>query len=338
VNTWHRLLVLGLGFASGCDRAAEPPAVPVASSPRVEPKRAAPATWPLEVVDGLGRKVSVARPAVRIVSLAPSNTEILFAIGAGDRVVGRTTVDTYPPEALKLTSVGGMTPQGINLEAIVALRPDLVLATGGVQAPIVAPIERLGLPVVALDAEDFEGVARNIRLVGKLTDHSADADRLTTRFLDRVQAVRARVASRTGPRPRPRVLYLISEDPLVTAGPKTFIGQMIETAGGINIFGDVSKRYPKPSEEEILSRAPDVILTSFGAMNAEGRDESARRANLRSRPGWGAIPAVRDGRIALLEADRMSRPGPRLVEGLEAMADALETAPQAPKKTASGPG
>jgi iron complex transport system substrate-binding protein len=305
-----------------CGRSPAPSPAPTASRPRVEPVQPAPANWPLEIVDGLGRKVVLARPASRVISLAPSNAEILFAVGAGDRVVGRTSVDDYPPEVGSIASIGGMTPKGINLEAIVALRPDLILATGGVQEPIIAPLERLGLTVVVLDAQDFEGVAKNIRQVGQLTDHAVDSDRLADRFLGRVEAVRRRVASR--PSPRPRVLYLMREEPLITAGPSTFIGQMIAAAGGINVFGDVSARYPRPSEEEILARMPDVIVMGFGAMNAGQPDDEARRARIRARPGWGGIPAIRDGRIAFLQEDRITRPGPRLVEGLEEMAEAIE--------------
>ena len=122
---------------------------------------------------------------------------------------------------------------------------------------------------MALDATDFAGVARNIRLVGRLTGNTAEADRLATGFLDRVAAVGRRVAARQSP--RPRVLYLLREDPLMTAGPGTFIGQMIEAAGGTNVFGDVTARFPRPSEEEILARAPEVILSTYGDMNAGGR-------------------------------------------------------------------
>ncbi len=281
-----------------------------------------PPAWPLEVVDGFGRKVKIARPPLRIVSVAPSNTELVFAVGAGERLIGRTTVCSYPPEAARVPIVGGMTPKTISMEGLVALRPDLILATGGVQEGLVAPLERLGLPVVALDADDLEGVARNIRLVGALTDHKAEGDRLATQFTDRVDAVRKRVAARTGP--RPRVLYLVGEDPLMTAGPRTFIGRLIETAGGANIFGDVRTNYPRPSEEEILARAPDVILTASGAMNAAQGDAAAHRARIAYRPGWSQMPAVRTGRIRFLVEDQVLRPGPRLADGLEAMAAALE--------------
>ena len=115
----------------------------------------------------------------------------------------------------------------------------------------------------------------------------------------------------------------------MTAGPGTFIGQMIEAAGGSNVFGDVTTRFPRPSEEEILARAPEVILGTYGDMNAGGRDDEARRKRIRSRAGWARIPAVRDNRIAFLNEDLVTRPGPRLVEGLEAVAEVLDA--DAPK-------
>jgi iron complex transport system substrate-binding protein len=317
------LLAAVAGLVSACGRAPEAPAPPKTPVPdRNEVKTSERESWPVEVVDGLNRKVSVARLPERIVSLAPSNTELLYAVGAGRQIVGRTTFDTYPPEAKAHASIGGMTPKTISLEAVTALRPDLVLATGGVQQPIIAPLERLGLIVVVLDAADLAGVARNIRSVGRLTGHTAEADRLAASFLDRVAAVGRRVAARRTP--RPKVMYLLYEDPLMTAGPGTFIGQMIEAAGGINIFGDVSARFPRPSEEEVLARAPEVILLTYGAMNKGSQDNEARRRAIRSRAGWDRIPAVREDRIAFVQEDLITRPGPRLADGLEAVAETLE--------------
>ena len=148
---------------SGCTRdpaGNAPPAKETIQAPAQE-KTGSPATWPVEVVDSLGRKVTVSRPPERTVSLAPSNTEILFAVGAGQLAVGRTSYDNYPPEARSRTAIGGMTPKSINLEALIALRPDLVLATSGIQEPIIASLERLKLVVVAIDATDFAGVAEH---------------------------------------------------------------------------------------------------------------------------------------------------------------------------------
>ena len=185
-------LILGLLLLTSGGEARQP------AAPAAPAQAATTPTWPMEVVDGFGRKVTIARPPRRIVSVAPSNTEMVFAVGAGDRLVGRTTVCSYPPEAATVPVVGGMTPKTINMEGLVALRPDLILATCGVQEGLIAPLERLGLPVVALDAEDFEGVARNIRLVGALTDRRAAGEDLARRFLDRVDAVRRRVDARPG--------------------------------------------------------------------------------------------------------------------------------------------
>lgn len=318
------LLALVAAAPTACGRVPEPTVAPAASSGPLAPEPTRTAGWPIEVVDALERKVTVRQVPKRIVSLAPSTTEFLHAVGAGGQVVGGTNHDDYPPEAKRHTSIGGMSPRSINLETVVALRPDLVFATNGIQEPVVGSLERLGLTVVALEAKDMPGVAENIRLVGRLTGHDADADRLAERFLERVDAVARRVAARTAP--RPRILYLVRVDPLMTAGPGTFIGQMIEAAGGTNVFGDVATRFPKPSEEEILSRAPEIILTSFGAMNLENPDDDASRRRIRSRPGWDQIPAVRNNRIAFLDEDLITRAGPRLIDGLEAVAKAIEDA------------
>jgi iron complex transport system substrate-binding protein len=316
------LLAALAGLIPACGGTPEPVAPPVRGPARIESKASGVESWPVEVVDSLGRKVTVARLPERIISLAPSNTELLHAVGAGRQVIGGTNFDNYPPEARSHTSIGGMTPKSINLESVTALRPDLVLATSGVQQPIIDPLERLGLTVVALDATDLAGVAHNVQMVGRLTGHIAEADQLAARFLDRVAAVGRRVAARRTP--RPKVLYLLHEDPLMTAGPGTFIGQMIEAAGGINVFGDVTARFPRPSEEEILARAPEVILLTYGAMNTGSQDNEARRRAIRSRAGWDRIPAVRDDRIAFIQEDLVSRPGPRLVDGLEAVAEILQ--------------
>jgi iron complex transport system substrate-binding protein len=316
------LAVAGLLPACGRGPKAPAPALPKPGRASVERTTPQAGSWPVDIVDSLNRKVTLARRPERIISLAPSNMELLHAVGAASQVIAGTTFDTYPPEARSHASIGGMTPKSINLEALAALRPDLVLATSGVQAPIIEPLERLGLTVVALDATDLAGVAHNIRLVGQLIGHAAEADALATRFLDRVDAVGRRVAARTSP--RPRVLYLLHEDPLMTAGPGTFIGQMIEAAGGTNVFGDVSVRFPRPSEEEILARAPEVIIATYGTMSKRAQDDDARRARIRARAGWDRIPAVRDNRIAFVQEDLINRPGPRLVDGLEAVAEVLE--------------
>lgn len=312
-------------LAAGCG--APEPAKTDAPAPAAPALRAAVAEgegWPRRVTDSVGRSIALEKPATRVISLAPSNTEILFAIGAGDAVVGVTTVDDYPPEAKSRTSVGGMSAQAMNLETMVSLKPDLVLATAGVQGPAIAPLERLGMTVVALDAERPADVAANIRAVGRLVGREAKADEVATAFEARLGAVRSRVAARTGP--RPKVLYLLYDDPLMTVGPATFLGRMVEEAGGVNAFADVSQNYPTPSDEEVVVRRPEVVLATFGLMSGGDRTEEQNRQRLLRRPGWKDVPAVRDGRIHALDEDLTTRAGPRLVEGLEAMERALTPA------------
>ncbi len=329
------LLISAAAFFPACRRERPEAAPPTQGTAPVEQKLGTLETWPVEVVDSLGRKVTVARLPERIVSLAPSNTEILFAVGAGRQVIGGTSFDNYPPDAKSIASIGGMTPKSINLEAVMALRPDLVLATSGVQEPIIGSLERLKLTVVALDATDFAGVARNIRLVGRLTGNTAQC-RPARHRIPR-PSCRSRPSRCLAAIARPKVLYLLWEDPVMTAGPGTFIGQMIEAAGGSNIFGDVTTRYPRPSEEEILARAPEVILGTYGDMNSGSADDEARRKRIRSRTGWAQIPAVRDNRIAFVDEDLITRPGPRLVEGLEAVAEVLDgDVTKSPEGSASG--
>jgi len=304
----------------GCRR--EPSSVPVPSeAPALS--TTSETTWPLTVTDALGRKVKLEKPVNRIVSLTPSNTELLHAVGAGAKVVGGTTLDNYPPEARVHPKVGGMSPRSINLEAVVALRPDLVLTTSGIQESLVEPLERIGQTVIALDARDFQEVAHNLRTVGRITGHAAEAERVAVQFLKRTNQVEQQAKAHIKTKGRPQVLYLVHDDPLTTAGSETFIGRMIEAAGGRNVFDDVSARFPKPSEEEIVVRAPEIILASYGPMGAKRPDNETRRERLRARPGWSRIPAIQNNRILFLDEDIITRPGPRLAEGLEAIAEAL---------------
>lgn len=311
--------------AGGCGRASAPVSTAAAvpsTPPRLSPVRVEGEGWPRRVFDSVGREVEIPAAPKRVVSLAPSNTEILFAVGAGELVVGVTMMDDYPPEVKSRTSVGGMAIGSMNLETLAALKPDLVLATAGVQQPAVEPLQRLGLTVVAFDAEKPSDVAGNIRAIGRIVDHVTQAERLAADFEARVDAVRLRVAARPGP--RPKVLYLLYDDPLMTVGPTTFLGRMVEEAGGVNVFGDVSSNYPTPNDEQVLVRAPEVILATFGLMSGGGRSEAENQKRLMNRPGWGDVPAVRDRRIYALDEDLTTRIGPRLVDGLEAIEKALE--------------
>jgi len=273
--------------------------------------------FPLHLTDALGRQVTMQTLPQRIVSLAPSNTERLFAVGAWSTVVGVTMVDTYPPEVAAVPKVGGFIPKSISIETIVSLRPDLVLAAGELQRPAIEALERLGITVVAIeDPGSFDAVYAAIALVGRLTDHEQEASQVVQAMQARLARVRQAVATLPQDR-RVTVFYEVYDEPLMTVGRSTIIGQLVEMAGGINIFADVPGRYPQVSSEEVVKRNPDCILGHTGHQLA------LTAAQIGQRPGWNHITAVKHHCIRLLNGDTVARPGPRLAEALEAMAKAL---------------
>lgn len=272
--------------------------------------------FPVTLTDDLGRSVTLTRPPQRIVSLAPSNTEILFAVGAGPQVVGVTDFCDFPPQVRGLPRVGGIVPGSLSVERVVSLAPDLVVSAGRLQQPVIDALARLGIPVLALEPRTIERVYENIRKVGQLTGHPDGAQVVVRTMQQRVEAVRRRIAD-LRPEERVRVFYEVWDNPLMTAGPGTFIGQLIELAGGINVFDDVGQDWPQVSLEELLRRDPDVILGPATHQSGLVLDD------LRRRPGWQTLRAVRAGRVHVIEDNLISRPGPRLVEGLEQVARAL---------------
>lgn len=252
----------------------------------------------------------------RIVSLAPSVTEMLFAVGAGDQVVGVTRFCDYPPPARRLPKVGGITPLNIDLERIVRLRPELVLSSGDGQEPVLAGLARLGIPGRVLPAASLAEVLDRLEEVGRLTGHADRARRLRSELERRVERVRRSVARRSSAS-RPRVFFLLWDRPLTTTG-RSFVSELIELAGGDNVFGDLSLAFPEVSEEAVIARDPQVILVP----DHDRLDFEA----LRRRPGWELISAVRRGRIHRIPGDAISRPGPRLVDALEVLAGLLAPA------------
>jgi iron complex transport system substrate-binding protein len=274
------------------------------------------AALPVTVTDILGRRVTVTAPAQRIVSLAPSLTEQLFAVGAGEKVVGVTLYDNYPPQVQQLERVGGYVAKSISVEKILSLKPDLVLSRGVIQQAVVTALERVGIAVVAIEPQTVEDVYAAMALIGRLTAQEQQATQVVADMQQRVRRVREQVAA--VPREqRVTVFYKAYDEPLITVGPATFIGHIIELAGGINIFADRHESYPQISAEEVLRRNPAVIL------GPTIRDGNLSRVQTLQRPGWQHLAAVQKHRIHLLDDDLVSRPGPRLADALEAVARAL---------------
>lgn len=303
-------------FSFACSPKSQPTA-PTIESPTPLPSLTTPIT-PIQLKDGLGNVIELDHPAQRIVSLAPSNTEILFAIGAGSQVVGRDSFSDYPPEAQQIKDIGGGFGQ-LNSEVIVALQPDLVLASALTSAEQVKALQDLGLKVFSLpNPTDFDGLYINLMTVATLTGRTSEAQALIDSLKNRVQAVESKmVAVET----RPLVFYELDStqpDAPWTAGPNTFIDTLITKAGGTNFGHELNGDWVQVSIEEIIRREPDLILlgdATWGGVTVE---------SVAARPGWNKLKAVQNGRVFVFNDNLVSRPGPRLVDGLEAMAALLQ--------------
>ena len=272
---------------------------------------ALPTPAPGEIVDQLGRPVSLDRPPQRIVSMSPSNTEILFALGLGDRVVGVTDYCDFPPEALDKAKIGGFSNP--DLEKLVALSPDLIVADQIHEKEVVPELERRNLPVFVMDPRSMDQVLESIVLLGRATGTEAEAARLVDEMRKRIEAVAQKVAG-LSPQERPRVLSITWHDPLWTAGKGTWEDQLISMAGGQNLFPDL-EGYKMVDLEMVLNRDPQVIIA------ASGHGEALRAPYLWAldEPRLKGTEALKKGRVYEIDADIVSRPGPRLVDGLEEM-------------------
>jgi iron complex transport system substrate-binding protein len=265
--------------------------------------------------DDLGRQVNLEQVPERIVSVSPACTEILFALGLGDKVVGDTEYCDYPEEATQKTKIGTFTTP--NLEAIIALDPDLVLATGGVQKDLLDRMEQLGLTVYAVDAKTFDGTVKDIRDVGDITGTSAAAEAIASDMEDRAAAIDRDVAAREAAgEARPRVFYeIFYENNVWTAGSGSVISDLINRAGGVNIADAQAGDYYEFSVESLISENPQVYLVGSGSMSNPG--------DVNKRSGWDKMDAVENGRLYVISDDLVYRTGPRLIDGLEAIYNAI---------------
>jgi len=251
----------------------------------------------------------------RIVSMAPSITEVIFALGLGDRVVGVSAFCDYPPEAAKKPKIGGVVNP--NMEAVVALNPDLVLALpNATQESMFRSLRQLGIRVLTLRNDTLEDFFTTIRAIGEVTSTQPAADEMS----ERLRAKFSDISDRVALGPRRKVMFIVGVDPLFVAGRDTFIDELITIAGGTNIAADSISKYPQLGIEEVVSRAPEVIL--YTSLNFELTPKQEAEAK-RLWSAYPSIPAVKNGRIHGLVADYVTLPGPRLVLGVEEMARAI---------------
>jgi iron complex transport system substrate-binding protein len=269
--------------------------------------------FPVTLVDDEGTQVTIETPPQRIISLSPANTETVFALGAGARLVGGTSWDDYPAEAADLPDVA--TFQGVTMEQVVDLGPDLVLAAGNFFTPPddVARMRELGYPVLVLYAPDVASVLEDIELIGAAVGAPAEAMALTERMAAELDEV-ADAASAIGS--RPRTFYQIGSEPEIYApAPESFVADMVSLAGGEPITTSDPVVFSIPLEELVVAD-PEVIVVGDANYGVCPSDVAGR-------PGWGDMTAVREGRIRPVDDVPVTRPGPRLPQGLAALARAI---------------
>ena len=267
-------------------------------------------TTALEATDDYGKTVTFDQAPMRIISLAPSHTEILFALGIGDRVVGVTTFDDYPVEVVDIEKVGDF--NGNNLERIIELEPDLVINYGeGIQEEN-QRLEEAGIQVIGFMPESIDEIYSTIERIGILAGVENSAKELNASLQEREAAALAKVEGVE----KVRVFYEIWHEPLMTAGPGSFLDQLMTLAGGENIAFDADSPYPNYDLEQLVERNPQVYLTSndFPEKTVE---------SIKERSGYENMDAVVNDRVYILDGNVMSRPGPRIIDALEALVEAI---------------
>jgi len=265
--------------------------------------------FPLTITDDLDREVTITKQPERIISLSPANTEILFALDLGEKVVGITDVCNYPSQTEKKEKIGGYSNP--NLEKIIELEPDLILASHGNPAKLINQLEELNYTVVGLNPKNIDDIISSITMVGKITGKDEEATMLTEEMKGRIEAVLSETSSLVES-DRPRILYVVWYKPLWTAGSGTFIDELIQKAGGINIAGDIAG-WPQISLETVLEKNPQVVIVGEG--HPGGLVETVKKEGTL----W-ITDAFKYNQIYIIDADIVSRTGPRIVDALEEMA------------------
>ncbi len=301
------LAVLAI-LASACSStqaAPQPqPTVPAVSSP-------AASTFPMTLTDDAGRKVTLPKEPRRIVSLASSNTEILFALGLGDRVVGVDQYSDFPPAAKEKPQVGSFVKP--EMEKILALEPDLVLGTEMHVKTTLPELEKRGLTTMIVTPKGVRAVLEGIKLLGQATGRQKEAETLVGTMGNRIASVEARWKGATPV----RTFFELSPE-LYTAGPGTFVDDMVRAAGGSNVAANAGKEWPQLNQESLFLADPEVILLAdHGSAGGQSPQSVA------ARPGWQQVTAVKTGRIFEIDPNLTNRAGPRVVDGLEMIASRL---------------
>lgn len=313
--------------AAAASQTAMPPSVPVKKMTR-------------EVVDEVGRHIIVPNDVRRIVSLAPNLTEIIYALGAQDRLAGVSAYSDYPPDAKTKPSVG--MPMNPSLEAIAGAQPDVVLVTSAINLmSTVNALDQAGIAVYATDPHTVEGTLDSIRHIGDVIGAQAQAETLVAKLQQQLDDLKAKLA---GVAPT-RVLFVVWDQPLMSVGDNTFISDALRWAGAVSAV-HTSQNWPHVSMEEVVRLNPDYLVYASNEVNTNGSQspDDIRNAEhdaiaeelvqLRGEPGWRDLPAVRDGRVAVI-SDEVNLPAPGLIDAIEELARELHPEVFTPKQPAA---
>nr|WP_106785090.1 ABC transporter substrate-binding protein [Lysinibacillus timonensis] len=269
--------------------------------------------FPVTITDDAGREVTIEEQPETIVSIQPSNTEIAFALGLGDKIIGVSDFDNYPEEVLDITKVGG---QDMNAELVLSLLPDMALVTDyhyETHPNVLKQFEEAGIEVIVVgSATSFEDVYNKIEMIGEATGTKTEAEEIVADMEGRLQVIKEKAqASVTNPK---RVWVEVSPAPdIFTTGQNTFMHEMLESIQATNVAENL-EGWVKMTEEEIVQLNPDVIITTYGYYIENPENE------VLSREGWAEVPAVKNGQVFDVNNDTVTRPGPRLIEGVETLA------------------
>ena len=267
---------------------------------------------PLWFKDEVGREVAFPFPPIRIVSLAPNITEILFSLGLDEEIVGVSIHCNFPEKAKSKVRVGSYI--SLDFEKVTSLKPDLIIATGvGNTRDMVDRLGKLGFQTYVIYPKNFDDILKSIAHIGQVVNREKEARMIIEGMRKRSQ----RVIELTKGLPRPKVFIQIGDAPVVTVGKGSFADDLIRLAGGENIAKKEKEVYPRFGMEEILKRSPEVIVIS--SMNPKGDYQKIIQEWTR----WKTIPAVKNGRIHLIDSDLLDRPSPRIIDGLEELAKVL---------------
>jgi iron complex transport system substrate-binding protein len=327
IHLLYPAVALGLILAAACAAPSAPaattPTPPSTPPAQVQAPPEAPQPpaeevpqFPMTITDDLGRKVQIDKLPQRIVSLAPSNTEIVYALGLEDKLVGTTDYDDYPEAAKSKPRVSSYTTP--DLEKVVAVQPDLILAESIDEKTALPAMEQLGLTVIVTSATSIDTILNDIKMIGEINGKSQEAAALVDSLNARIQAVVSKTDTLT-PEQRPRVLYVIWNDPIWTMGGNTYTDDLISKAGGVNIFSKDFEKSRIVSLESIIEKDPQVILVSGMATSKDMIYNGIMKDSRLS-----GVSAISNNRVyKISDANLTERPGPRIVDGLEEVARLL---------------